>query len=323
MRLAVLSLVPGLLDAMRGLAHALLEKGQEFDHIVKSGRTHLQDATPIRLGQEFSGYGHTIARNVDRLETASLWLRELNIGGSAVGTGLNVEPQYPSLMIRALSEITGLELAEGRDRIQLMQSMGDFAAFSALLRTYAGDLTKIADDIRLLSSGPRTGLAEITLPAVQPGSSIMPGKVNPSLAEMVNMVCFQVVGNDHAVALAAQAGELELNVMMPVIAHNLLFSINILTNASRVFAERCIAGVQADEEQCQYWLERSSAVVTALAPMLGYEEAAKLAKEAVERKLTVAELVAEKGILSADELDKVLNLRAMTEMGVPSRAEKV
>jgi aspartate ammonia-lyase len=323
MRLAVLSLVPGLLDAMRGLAHALLEKGQEFDHIVKSGRTHLQDATPIRLGQEFSGYGHTIARNVDRLETASLWLRELNIGGSAVGTGLNVEPQYPSLMIRALSEITGLELAEGRDRIQLMQSMGDFAAFSALLRTYAGDLTKIADDMRLLSSGPRTGLAEITLPAVQPGSSIMPGKVNPSLAEMVNMVCFQVVGNDHAVALAAQAGELELNVMMPVIAHNLLFSINILTNASRVFAERCIAGVQADEEQCQYWLERSSAVVTALAPMLGYEEAAKLAKEAVERKLTVAELVAEKGILSADELDKVLNLRAMTEMGVPSRAEKV
>ena len=322
MRLAVLSIVPGLLDAMRGLSRALLEKGQEFDHIVKSGRTHLQDATPIRLGQEFSGYGHTIARSVDRLETASRWLRELNIGGSAVGTGLNVEPQYPSLMIRALSEITGLELEEGRDRIQLMQSMGDFAAFSALLRTYAGDLTKIADDIRLLSSGPRTGLAEITLPAVQPGSSIMPGKVNPSIAEMVNMVCFQVVGNDHAVALAAQAGELELNVMMPVIAHNLLFSINILNNASRVFAERCIAGVQADEEQCQYWLERSPAIVTALAPTLGYEEAAKLAKEAVERKMTVVELVTEKGILSADELDTVLNLRAMTEMGVPSRAEK-
>ena len=318
MRLAVLSIVPGLLDAMRGLSRALLEKGQEFDHIMKSGRTHLQDATPIRLGQEFSGYGHTIARSVDRLETASRWLRELNIGGSAVGTGLNVEPQYPSLMIRALSEITGLELEEGRDRIQLMQSMGDFAAFSALLRTYAGDLTKIADDIRLLSSGPRTGLAEITLPAVQPGSSIMPGKVNPSIAEMVNMVCFQVVGNDHAVALAAQAGELELNVMMPVIAHNLLFSINILTNASRVFAERCIAGVQADEEQCQYWLERSPAIVTALAPTLGYEEAAKLAKEAVARKMTVVELVTEKGILSADELDRVLNLRAMTEMGVPS-----
>jgi len=317
LRLAVLSLLPGLLAAMRELADALLAKGRQFDHIVKSGRTHLQDATPIRLGQEFTGYGRTVERSAERLLGAAQWLRELNIGGSAVGTGLNVEPEYPALMIRHLCDITGFELREGKDRVQLMQSMGDFAAFSALGRTYAGDLAKIADDVRLLSSGPRTGLAEIAVPAVQPGSSIMPGKVNPSIAEMVDMVCFQVMGNDHAVGLAAQRGELELNVMMPVIAHNLLFSMGILTQASRTLAQRCVVGITADEAQCSYWLERSPAIVTALAPMIGYAEAAELAKEAVERNMNVRELVAEKGILPAEQLAQVLDLRAMTEPGVP------
>ena len=317
LRLAALSLLPNLLASMRELAHGLLDKGREFDHIVKSGRTHLQDATPIRLGQEFTGYGHTVERNVERLLGAAQWLRELNIGGSAVGTGLNVEPDYPAMMIQHLSEITGFELREGKDRVQLMQSMGDFAAFSALNRAYAGDLANIADNIRLLASGPRTGLAEISVPAVQPGSSIMPGKVNPSIAEMVNMVCFQVMGNDHAVGLAAQSGELELNVMMPVIAHNLLFSMDILANASRMLAQRCVAGITADEAQCRYWLERSPAIATALAPMIGYVEAAKLAKEAVERNMTIRELVAQKGILTSEELTRVLDVRAMTEPGVP------
>jgi aspartate ammonia-lyase len=320
LRLGVLSLLPELLAAMHELAEALLEKGREFDHIVKSGRTHLQDATPIRLGQEFAGYGHTVQRNAQRLQGAERWLRELNIGGSAVGTGLNVESGFPARMIRHLSEITGLNLREGSDRIQLMQSMGDFAAFSALNRTFAGDLAKIADDVRLLSSGPRTGLAEISLPAVQPGSSIMPGKVNPSIAEMVDMVCFQVMGNDHAIGLAAQRGELELNVMMPLIAHNLLFSMEIQTNACRVFARRCITGITADEARCRFWLERSPALVTALAPIIGYSEAAKLAVEALERNVTVRELVAEKGILPADEIDRVLDLRAMTEPGVPGQS---
>ena len=316
-RLAVLSLLPELLYAMRVLTDSLLAKGREFDHVIKSGRTHLQDAAPIRLGQEFKAYGHTVERNIHRLEASAQWITELNIGGSAVGTGLNTEPEYTRLMIRHLNEITGLEVKEGRDRVQLMQSMGDLAAFSSILRTYAGDLSKIADDIRLLSSGPTAGIAEISLPAAQPGSSIMPGKVNPSIAEMVNMVCYQVMGNNHTVALASQAGELELNVMMPIIAQNLLFAMQIMTNATRIFAERCIVGIVANEERCRELLERNPAIATALAPRLGYAEAAKLAKEAVERNMTVRELVTEKGILSEEELDGVLDLRKMTEPGLP------
>ncbi|UCD25166.1 MAG: aspartate ammonia-lyase [Gemmatimonadota bacterium] len=314
-RLAVLSLLPDFLHAMRVLADSLLAKGHEFDLVLKSGRTHLQDAAPIRLGQEFTGYGHTVERSIHRLESSAQWVAELNIGGSAVGTGLNTEPEYPRLMIRHLRAITGLELKEGRDRVQLMQSMGDLAAFSATLRTYAGDLNKIADDIRLLSSGPTSGLAEISLPAVQPGSSIMPGKVNPSIAEMVNMVCYQAMGNDLTVALASQAGELELNVMMPVIAHNLLFTIQIMTNACGIFARSCVVDIAANERRCREMLERNPAIATALAPMLGYAAVAKLAKEALQRRMTVRELVLEKGLFSEEEVDSVLDVRKMTEPG--------
>ncbi|MEP6591568.1 MAG: aspartate ammonia-lyase, partial [Gemmatimonadota bacterium] len=222
MRLATLLTLPSLLAALDGLGEAFLERGRAFDHIIKSGRTHLQDATPIRLGQEFTAYGHTVLRHRKKLEEAARWLRAMNIGGSAVGTGINVEPTYPALMVKHLQVLTGLELEVAEDRIQLMQSMGDIATFSGALRAYVLDLCKIADDIRLLSSGPRTGLAEILLPAVQPGSSIMPGKVNPSIAEMVNQVCYQAIGIDTTVAMAAKAGELELNVMMPVITHNIV-----------------------------------------------------------------------------------------------------
>jgi len=316
-RLAALGQLPALLEALGHLARAFLAKGQAFDAVLKSGRTHLQDATPIRLGQEFTAYGRTVERNRDRIARAADDLRDLGIGGTAVGTGLNAEPAYPGLMVTHLQQITGLELREGKDRVQLMQSLGDGAAFSGALRTYAVDLAKVANDVRLLASGPRTGFAEIVLPAVQPGSSIMPGKVNPSIAEMVNMVCYQAIGNDVAIATAAEAGQLELNVMMPVIAHNLLFTMMILTNASRVFADRCVSGIEADAAQCQHWLERSPALVTALAPTIGYAEAAKLAKEAVTKNVTVRQLLMEKGILSGKELDEVLNLRAMTELGVP------
>ena len=316
-RLAALSQLPALLDAMGRLARAFLTKSKTFDTILKSGRTHLQDATPIRLGQEFAAYGHTIERGADRVAHAADALRDLGIGGTAVGTGLNAEPAYPALMVKHLQTITGTELREGKDRVQLMQSMGDAAAFSGTLRTYAMDLGKIASDLRLLASGPRTGLAEIVLPPVQPGSSIMPGKVNPSIAEMVNMVCYQALGNDVTIAAAAEAGQLELNVMMPVIAHNLLFTMLILTNASRVFAERCVEGIEADRAQCEYWLERSPALVTALAPRIGYAEAAKLAKEAVAKNVTVRQLVMEKGVLKGKELEAVLDLLAMTELGVP------
>jgi fumarate hydratase class II len=316
-RLAALVRLPGLLAVLDRLSRAFLAKGEAFDPVLKSGRTHLQDATPIRLGQEFTAYGHVIARRAEQLARAADPLRDLGIGGSAVGTGLNVEPRYPGLMVEHLRTITGLELREGKDRVQLMQSLGDATGFSGALRTYAVDLGKIASDIRLLASGPRTGLAEIVLPAVQPGSSIMPGKVNPSIAEMVNMVCYQAMGNDATIAIAAEAGQLELNVMMPVIAHNLLFTMELLTNASRVFAERCVEGLEADGAQCAYWLERSPAIVTALAPRIGYAEAARLAKEAVANNMSVRQLVREKGLLTEEELDDLLDLRAMTELGVP------
>ena len=321
MRLATLATLPDTLAAMDRLAGSLLAKGKEFDRIVKSGRTHLQDATPIRLGQEFTAYGHTVARHQQKLSEAAQWLRELNIGGTAVGTGINAEPEYAALMVRHLQQVSGLELRVGEDLVQLMQSMGDIATLSGALRAYVLDLNKIASDIRLLASGPRTGLAEILLPPVQPGSSIMPGKVNPSIAEMVNQVCYQALGLDTTVALAAEAGQLELNVMMPVIAHNIVFALIIVGNASRVLAERCVDGIAADEAQCAYWLERSPALVTALAPRIGYAEAAKLAKEAIATGLTVKELVMKKRILDGKELEEVLDLRAMTEPGVPGEKE--
>ncbi len=323
MRLATLLVLPKLLDAMDGFAATCMAKGVEFDNVMKSGRTHLQDATPIRLGQEFSAYGRTVSRHRAKLEQASKWLLPMNIGGSAVGTGLNVEPEYPALMVKHLRAITGLEVEVAEDRIQLMQSMGDIATFSGAFRAFVLDLCKIADDIRLLASGPRTGLAEIVLPAVQPGSSIMPGKVNPSIAEMVNQVCYQAIGLDTTVAMAAKAGELELNVMMPVITHNIVFGIEIVANAVRVFDERCIAGIEADAEQCAYWLERSPALVTALMPKIGYGEAAKLSKEALATGKTVKQLVTDKKVLEGAELDEVLNLRAMTEIGVPGGGKGV
>ena len=316
-RLGALALLPALTEALARLVRAFLAKGQAFDGIVKSGRTHLQDATPVRLGQEFTAYGHTVERHGARIVRAADDLRDLGIGGTAVGTGLNAEPQYPALMVKHLQAVTKQQLRAGQDRVQLMQSLGDPTAFSGAVRTYAVDLGKIASDLRLMVSGPRTGFAEIVLPAVQPGSSIMPGKVNPSIPEMVNQVCFQVLGNDVTVTTAAEAGQLELNVMMPVIAHNLFFSMMILTNATRVLAERCVEGIEADAAQCAYWLERSPALVTALAPKIGYAEAAKLAKEAVAKNVTVRQLVMEKGLLQGKELDQVLDLRAMTELGVP------
>jgi aspartate ammonia-lyase len=317
MRLATLATLPLLLDAMDGLEKSFLAKGRQFDDVIKSGRTHLQDATPIRLGQEFSAWGHTTGRHRAKLIEAAEWLREMNIGGTAVGTGLNAEREYPGLMVKHLRAITGMEVREGKDRIQLMQSMGDIATMSGAVRGWTLDLNKIANDIRLLASGPRTGLAEILLPAVQPGSSIMPGKVNPSIAEMVNQVCYQVLGLDTTVAMASEAGQLELNVMMPVITHNIVFALIILGNAVRIFDERCIRGIEADAVQAAHWLERSPALVTALAPKLGYADSAALAKEAIATGLTVKELVVKKQLLKGAELEEVLNLRAMTELGVP------
>lgn len=318
-RLAALRQLPGLLGAVEALRDALAAKGQEFDGIVKAGRTHLQDAMPIRLGQEFTAYAGTLERCRSRIAEAADYLNDLGIGGSAVGTGVTVEPQYPALMNRHLKAITGIAtLRVGADRIQLMQSMGDAAAFSASLRGLALDLSKIVSDLRLMVSGPRTGLDEIVLPAVQPGSSIMPGKINPSIPEMVNQVCFQVIGCDTTVAIAAEHGQLELNVMMPVIAHNVLLSMQILTSAMGTLTERCVRGITANAAMCEYWVERSAALATALMPQIGYGAAAEISKRSVKEGVLIRDLVKREGVIPADEIDGVLDLRKMTEIGVPS-----
>jgi aspartate ammonia-lyase len=316
-RLACLAQLAPLVTTFTAMRKALDQKGDEFDDVVKSGRTHLQDAMPIRLGQEFRAYAGTIERGLRRVIEAADYLRDLGIGGSAVGTGVNVEPEYPNKMMTHLREMTGLDLRVGKDRVQLMQSMGDAAGFSAQLRVLALDVSKISSDLRLMASGPRTGLDEIRLPAVQPGSSIMPGKINPSIPEMVNQVCFQVIGNDTCVAISAEHGQLELNVMMPVIAFNILLSMQILTNACAVFTERCIAGIEANEEMAAYWLERSAALATALAPQIGYAAAAELSKRSVKENVLIRELVTRERVLPPDQIDEVLDLRKMTEIGVP------
>jgi aspartate ammonia-lyase len=278
---------------------------------------------PNRLGQEFTAYAGSIDRALRRAVEAADYLRDLGIGGSAVGTGVTVEKEYPGLMNKYLKEITGLDLRVGNDRVQLMQSMGDAAAFSGTLRGLAIDLSKIASDLRLMVMGPRTGIDEITLPAVQPGSSIMPGKINPSIPEMVNQVCFQVIGCDTTVAIAAEHGQLELNVMMPVIAHNVLLSMMILSNAARVLAEKTVKGIKANEEMCAYWVERSAALATALMPHIGYARAAEISKQSVKEGVLIRDLVKRDKLLPDDQIDDILDLRKMTEIGVPGGAHAV
>ncbi len=316
-RLACLSELPALTKSFENLRDAFAAKGKEFDHVVKAGRTHLQDAMPIRLGQEFNAYAGSLDRGLKRVHLAADFLKDLGIGGSAVGTGVTVEKEYPALMNKYLKQITGLDLRVGQDRIQLMQSMGDVAGFSAALRTLAIDLSKIASDLRLMVMGPRTGIDEIRLPAVQPGSSIMPGKINPSIPEMVNQVCFQVIGLDTTVAISAEHGQLELNVMMPVIAHNVLLAMRILGNAANVLADKSVKGIEANEAMCSYWVERSAALATALMPQIGYAKSAEIAKQSVKEGVLIREMVKRDNVIPANEVDEVLDLRKMTEIGVP------
>ncbi len=316
-RLGCLAELDGFLRAFESLRDAFAKKGKEFDGIVKAGRTHLQDAMPIRLGQEFTAYAGTIDRGTRRVKESADYLRDLGIGGSAVGTGVTVEPEYPALMNKHLRAMTGLDLRIGQDRVQLMQSMGDAAGFSASLRVLAIDLSKIASDLRLMAMGPRTGIDELKLPAVQPGSSIMPGKINPSIPEMVNQVCFQVIGCDTTVSIAAEHGQLELNAMMPVIALNVMLSLRILTRAATVLDERCVRGIEANREMLAYWVERSAALATALAPQIGYAAAAELSKRSVKEGILIRDLVKREGIIPAEEVDEVLDLLKMTDIGVP------
>ncbi|HSC29436.1 MAG TPA: aspartate ammonia-lyase [Vicinamibacterales bacterium] len=321
-RLAILAMQPGLLAAAKSLAGTLSTKSRAFANVLKTGRTHLQDAVPMTLGQEFSGYAANVARGAEELARTSRQLTELNLGATAVGTGLNAGEDYTRKVIANLRRHTGLPLRSAANPFRVTQSMGDVTAYSGALRRLSVEVGKIASDLRLLSMGPRAGLAEIRLPAVQPGSSIMPGKDNPSIPEMVNQVSFQVLGCDATIAAAAEAGQLELNVMMPVIAWNALHATRIMREAMTVFEARCVAGIEADEARCRELLERSTAVATALAPYVGYEATAEVAKESVRTGRPVRDLVRERGLLPEAELDSILSPEAMTSPGVVGRRER-
>ena len=318
-RLAALSLVygkpkgPSLLASLDLLSRRLGEKARQFDRVIKAGRTHLQDAVPVRLGQEFAAWSEIIKEHRKRIEIAARESLSLGLGGSAAGTGLNTAPGYSELAARELARDMGLPLRPAKNPMAAMMSMAPFVSLSGALRNLAQDLGKIANDLRLLSSGPNTGFAEINLPPVQPGSSIMPGKVNPVLPEMTNMVCFEVIGQDLVIAQAAQAGQLELNMMMPVIAHALIFSLKILTSAIPLLSERCIKGITANPKRCREYAERSLALATALNPRIGYAQAAGFAKRALASGKTIRQVLRESGEFSPQEVSRLLDLRGMTE----------
>ncbi len=328
-RLGALWRLEELLGAVENLRAALANKAEEFDDVVKSGRTHLHDAVPVRLGQEFGGYARAVGRDAERIARAAEGLRRLGIGGTAVGSGLNAHPEYHRRMVRRLSEMSGLELHASDNLFESMQSLADVADFSGSLRTLALTLIRIANDFRLLASGPSTGLDEIHLPAVQPGSSIMPGKVNPVMAEMLDQAMFHVIGCDTTIALAVQAGQLELNVMMPIIAHNLFEEMQVLIGSVNAFTRLAVAGVSANRAKAEAWLDRNAIVVTALNPLIGYSQGAALVKEALARDAAIREVALEQARAGAlkhrdedrpvtpDEIQAALSdLRRLTEGGI-------
>jgi aspartate ammonia-lyase len=287
-------------------------KARAYDHVIKVGRTHLEDAVPIRYGQVFEGYGAALSKCIERLKNAEKSMLELSIGGTATGTGINTHPDFKKTVISELKKLTGLEFNQGNS-IALSWSMAGFVEVSNALRILAIEHNKISNDLRLLNSGPKTGLAEIILPEVEPGSSIMPGKINPSIPEAVNMVCFQVMGNDHAVALAAEAGQMELNVMTPLIAFDLLWSIELLTNTTRMLREFCASGIVVDEKRCSELLEKSHALATVLNPYIGYDKVADLVKTALSENKSLRQVLVEKDIIPEKYLNEILDARKMTE----------
>jgi len=312
------ALVTDLLPALKSLLLALENKAAEFTDVVKSGRTHLQDAVPMTLGQEFSGYASLISHGIERIEKAKTSLLELPIGGTAVGTGLNAHPDFGRLVVARINEITGFAFRTSKNRFEALQGADAAVEASGALRSVAVSLMKIANDLRLLSSGPTTGLAEIQLPAVQPGSSIMPGKVNPVILEAVNMVSTQVLGNDLAITLAGQSGLLELNTMMPLIAFDLLQSIAIEARAAGLLADNCVNGIIADRKRCLEYAERSYGLATAIAPSIGYDRAAKLVQKAREESKSIRQVMVEEGI-SREQVDRILDLEKLTKGGRLSR----
>jgi len=318
-RLALLLGLAPLLAAAQRLTDALARKATEFAGVLKVGRTHLQDAVPITLGQEFSGFQGCVEVAASEVQRAAGALHELNLGATAVGTGLNAGDDYVSLAVASLQRQTGLGVRAARNRFRVTQSMGDVLCYSSSVRRLAVDVGKIASDLRLLAMGPRAGLAEIILPAVQPGSSIMPGKVNPSVPEMVNQVSFQVMGCDATIAAACDAGQLELNVMMPVIAWNAIHSTLILRAAMATLAERTVEGIVVDAPRCRELLDRSTAVATALSTYIGYAATAEIAKESVKSGRPIRDIVLERGLLNQEQLEEILAPEAMTRPGIPGK----
>ncbi len=312
---ALISIEHDLIPALQGLQRALEQKAEEFMPVVKTGRTHLQDATPIRLGQEFQGYAGQIERGIARMRHAQNELSEVALGGTAVGTGVNTHPEFAGLVCRRLSEIDGITIRETSNHFQAQSTLDSIVEASGALNTLAVSLMKIANDIRWLGSGPRAGIGEIDLPPVQPGSSIMPGKVNPVIAESVTMVCAQVMGNHTTITIAGQSGNFEINVMMPVSAYNLLQSIGLLASVTRNFTEQCIKGIKATTKGPEM-VERGLAISTALAPIIGYDEAASISKEAYKTGKTVREVARERTNLSEEELDRILDPASMTKPGL-------
>ena len=328
-RLGCLWRLDELLKSIDGLSDTLQTKSVEFDDVLKSGRTHLQDAVPVRLGQEFGAYAKALQRDRKRILRSANGLRRLGIGGTATGTGLNAHPEYHARMVQDLSKITELKLSESDNLFESMQSLSDAADFSSSIRITAMTLTRIANDVRLLSSGPSTGLDEIRLPAVQPGSSIMPGKVNPVLAEMLNQAMFHIQGCDHTVALASQAGQLELNVMMPIIAHNLFEMMQVMIGAVQAFDEKCAQGITANSVKAESWLNKNAIVATALNPLIGYLKAGELVKHAMKQNVSIRQIAMEHindgtlkhkdedRLITLDEVDKTIgDLRNLTNGGI-------
>lgn len=310
--IATLMMLEELLITMEELHSAFRDKAKEFDHVIKMGRTHLQDAVPIRLGQEFEAYSRVLERDIKRIKQSRQHLYEVNMGATAVGTGLNANPMYIEQVVKHLRTFSGFPLVGAEHLVDATQNTDAYTEVSAALKVCMMNMSKIANDLRIMASGPRVGLAEIQLPARQPGSSIMPGKVNPVMAEVINQVAFQVIGNDHTICLASEAGQLELNVMEPVLVFNLIQSISIMNNGFRVFREYCIKGITANEELLKQYVEKSVGIITAVNPHIGYEAASRIAREAIETGKSVRELCLEHGVLTEEELDIILDPFEMT-----------
>ena len=314
---ARLAIAEELIPALEHMAGALSEKAEAFDHVVKSGRTHLMDATPVRLGQEFGGYAHQVSKGIERVQRASEELAELALGGTATGTGINTHPEFAGRTIARISDELGLPFREAENHFEAQGAKDAAVSVSGALNVVATSMLKIADDIRWLGSGPTSGIFEIALPAVQPGSSIMPGKVNPVMAEAMMMVAARVMGNHTTVTIAGGRGNFELNVMMPVLSHALQESITLLANIARVFTDRCVVGIQVNEDRARELLELNPSIATALNPYIGYDEAATVAKEAARDGVSVREVVERRQLLDASELEDALDVRGMTEPGLP------